>query len=108
MADQTAVVEVHVKPSLIASWFHHLLTNPVIEVDGQEYPAKWGTSKVTVTPGTHRISVYFRYRGQKNARLAEASKEFSTAEASSGVRVTASLGPRNGSRFRFEEPVTRG
>ncbi|WP_329151006.1 hypothetical protein OIU91_27720 [Streptomyces sp. NBC_01456] len=107
MADQTAVVEVHVKPSPIAAWFHHLLTNPVIEVDGQEYAAKWGTTRVAVTPGIHRISVSFRYRGQKSARLAEASKEFSTAEASS-VRVTASLGPRNGSRFRFEEPVAHG
>ncbi len=84
------------------------MTNPVIEVDGKEYAAKWGTSEVTVTRGTHRISVYFRYRGQKNARLAEASKEFSTAGASSGVQVTATLGPRNGSTFRFEEPVTHG
>ncbi|MGY5131097.1 hypothetical protein ACWGJW_01525 [Streptomyces nigrescens] len=105
MADQTAVVEVLVKPSPIAAWFHHLLTQPFIEVDGRKYAAKWGTSRVSVTPGTHRISVYFRYRGQKRARLAEASKEFSMAEAC--MHVTARLGPRNGSTFRFEEPAAR-
>ncbi|MEU8780676.1 hypothetical protein [Streptomyces sp. NPDC048637] len=105
MADQTAVVEVLVKPSPIAAWFHYLMTHPVIEVDGQKYAVKWGTSRVPVTPGTHCISVYFRYRGQKSARLAEASKEFSIAEAC--MHVTARLGPRNGSTFRFEEPVAR-
>ncbi|WP_433856411.1 hypothetical protein [Streptomyces kronopolitis] len=57
---------------------------------------------MAVTPGTHRIGVFFRYRGRRNARLAEASREFSTAEAPSTVRLTARLGPRNGSGFRFE------
>lgn len=78
------------------------MTCPVIEVDGEEYPAKWGRSRVPVTPGTHRVSVFFRYRGQRSARLAEAGRELSTVEAPSTVRLTARLGPRNGSRFRFE------
>ncbi|MFF4602941.1 hypothetical protein ACFY12_09350 [Streptomyces sp. NPDC001339] len=103
MADQKAVIEVHVKPSPIAAWFHHLMTKPVVEVDGRECAAQWGTSKIGVDPGSHCMSVYFRYRGQKGARLAEASKEFSISEASPHVEVMASLGPRNGSAFRIEE-----
>ncbi|MEV0260081.1 hypothetical protein AB0I49_01875 [Streptomyces sp. NPDC050617] len=107
MAEQRAVVIIDVRPSPVAAWFHHLLTSPVIEVDGREYPAKWGTAKVPVSPGEHRLTVYFRYRGQKRARLAEAGKDFAVDETSSAVDVAVRLGPRNGSRFRIGEPVAR-
>ncbi|GLW14176.1 hypothetical protein Stsp01_09190 [Streptomyces sp. NBRC 13847] len=103
MGDLAAVVEVQVTPPLVAAWLLRLMTHPVIEIGGKEYAATWGRSRVAVTPGTHRIAVFFRYRGQRNARLAEAGREFSTAEAPSVVRLTARLGPRNGSGFRFED-----
>lgn len=108
MVDQGVVVAVEVRPSPVAAWFHHLLTHPVIEVDNRAYAAKWGTAEITVPAGSHRISVYFRYRGQKNARLAEAGREFSAEPAARRVDITARLGVRNDSRFRIGYPVTRG
>ncbi|MFH8982258.1 hypothetical protein [Streptomyces varsoviensis] len=107
MADSRAVVAVDVRPSPIAAWFHRLLTSPVIELDGRAHAARWGTATIPVSPGEHRLTVYFRYRGQKRARLAAAEKDFAVDEASSAVDIAVRLGPRNGSRFRIGEPVAR-
>ncbi|MYW01006.1 hypothetical protein GT354_22515 [Streptomyces sp. SID3343] len=98
---------ISVKPSPVAAWFHHLLTKPVIELDGTEHVAKWGKQEIPVPPGDHRISVYFRYRGQADARLAEASTQFITGQTSRRVEITAGLGPLNGSGFRIGEPAVR-
>ncbi|MEV0276422.1 hypothetical protein AB0I22_08575 [Streptomyces sp. NPDC050610] len=99
------MVDIDVRPSPVAAWFHHLLTRPVIEVDGRECAAKWGAAKIPVRPGEHRLSVYFRYRGQKSARLAEAGADFAVDEASTGLHVAVRLGPRNGDRFRIDGPA---
>ncbi|MEU5420216.1 hypothetical protein ACFY1P_23655 [Streptomyces sp. NPDC001407] len=110
MVDQGVVVTVEVRPSPVTAWFHRLLTHPVIEVDNRAYTAKWGfgTEEITVPAGVHRINVYFRYRGQKSARLAEAGREFSAEPAARRVEITARLGVRNGSRFRIGDPVPHG
>ncbi|GAA2929855.1 hypothetical protein GCM10020221_27110 [Streptomyces thioluteus] len=105
MLDTTAVVAVKVRPSPVAAWFHRLLTHPVVEVDGREYASAWGTREIPVTPGPHRISVYFRYRGQHRARLAESSREFTAEQGVRRVHITARLGPLNHSRFRIGDPV---
>ncbi|WP_438290868.1 hypothetical protein [Streptomyces sp. HUAS TT7] len=104
MHDQGAVVSVNVTPSLIAAWFHRLFTHPVVEIDGQEQAARWGTTEIAVSPGEHCISVFFRYRRQHHTRLAETTREFSTDTGVQRVDITARLGPRNGSRFRIETP----
>lgn len=106
MVAHKAVVAVEVRPHPVAAVFHHLLTFPVVEIDGREYVMKWGTGKVPVTAGQHRISVFFRYRGQKGTHLAESSREFTVDGTARRVRITAQLGARNGSRFRISEPVT--
>ncbi|GAA1918745.1 hypothetical protein [Streptantibioticus ferralitis] len=107
MCDQRAVVAVSVKPWFVAAWFHYLLTNPVIEADGREHVAEWGLNEIPLAPGAHCISVYFRYRGQRSARLAEASKGFMIGGAERRVEITAKLGPRNGARFRISDLMTR-
>ncbi|MGW1197796.1 hypothetical protein ACWD4B_18445 [Streptomyces sp. NPDC002536] len=106
MVAHKAVVAVEVRPFPTAALFHHLLTYPVVEIDGREYAMKWGTQDIPVTAGQHRISVFFRYRGQKSTHLAQASREFTVDGAARRVSLAARLGPRNGSRFRISEPVT--
>ena len=34
---------------------------PTVEVDGQAYPAKWGTQFLPMAPGGHTIAVFFKY-----------------------------------------------
>lgn len=102
-------VVITVRPSPLAAWFHHLLTRPVIEIDGEEQTAKWGTQHIEVPSGTRHVSVYFRYRGQVRSRLGESGKDVSIAEGSSEgsnkVYMRARLGIRNSSRFRIDGPV---
>lgn len=105
MVHHEAVVAIRVKPSPVAALFHHLLTQPVIELDGRETTGKWGSQEIPVGPGDHHLSVFFRYRRQTHARLAEADTRFATRDATHRVDITAHLGPRNGSRFRIGEPV---
>ncbi|MEU1630345.1 hypothetical protein ABZ746_34645 [Streptomyces sp. NPDC020096] len=107
MSNARAVVLVTIKPSPVAAWFHHLLTTPIVEIDGREHVAKWGTAEIAVGPGDHRMSVYFRYRWQERARLAEASRQFSVEAVEDRVHIGVRLGPRNGSTFRIAEPVNR-
>ncbi|MCB5908223.1 hypothetical protein [Streptomyces pinistramenti] len=103
-----SVVTVRVVASPLTAWFHHLLTRPVVVIDGREYAARWGrratrAGKARVAPGTHRLCVAFRYRGQRTARLGESCAEFTAGGTPLGI--TARLGARNGSRFRIGEPV---
>ncbi|MFK8908876.1 hypothetical protein [Streptomyces sp. YS-3] len=105
MVHHRAVVAIQVSLSPIAALFHRLLTRPVIELDGRENAGKWGSQEIPVDPGDHHLSVFFRYRGQNGARLAEADTRFVTRDATRRVDITAHLGPRNGSRFRIGEPV---
>ncbi len=37
------------------------LFHPTIEINGNAAPAKWGTQFFPVAPGTHQITVYFKY-----------------------------------------------
>ncbi|WP_414167355.1 hypothetical protein ACMATS_07300 [Streptoverticillium reticulum] len=106
MVVHKAVVTVEVRPHPIAAAFHHLLTHPVVEIDGREHVMKWGTEEIPVAAGQHRIRVFFRYRGQKGTHLALASREFTVDGAARRVGLAARLGWRNGSRFRISEPVT--
>ncbi|MFE9454229.1 hypothetical protein [Streptomyces sp. NPDC006739] len=108
MSSDGAVLSVTVKPSLSAAWFHHLLTRPVVEVDGREFPARWGSVEMPIGSGEHRVAVFFRYRWQQDARLAESSVEFSADAQARRVTLTARLGARNGSRFRIGAPLVAG
>ncbi|GAA0389691.1 hypothetical protein [Streptomyces luteireticuli] len=108
MSDATVVVAVRVRPSPVAAWFHHLLTHPVVEVDGRAYASSWGgTREIPVAPGPHRIGAYFRYRGQRRARLAESSREFTAERGARRVDITARLGALNRTPFRIGDPVAR-
>ncbi|WP_445528452.1 hypothetical protein [Streptomyces cyslabdanicus] len=104
MVDPSAHFVVTVQASPVAAWFHHLFTRPVIEIDGTEHAAKWGTTDIAVTSGVHHVSVYFRYRGQSRARLAEAGRDVPTGDGGRRMSVHARLGPRNGSSFRITAP----
>jgi hypothetical protein len=101
MSDSSGKILVAVRPSVFASWFHHLLTRPFVEIDGVEYPVAWGTRTLDVAPGGHRISVYFRYRGQRSVRLGEGRAALAAADR---LRVRAQLGVLNSSRFRITGP----
>ncbi|MFG2227492.1 hypothetical protein [Streptomyces sp. NPDC048644] len=100
---ETAVT-VCVVASPLAAWFHHLLTRPVVVIDGREHPVRWGqretrAGRARVAPGLHRLCVAFRYRWQRKARLGATCEEF-TADGTP-VGFTAQLGVRNGSGFRI-------
>ncbi|WP_055527824.1 hypothetical protein [Streptomyces graminilatus] len=92
-----------IRPSLVALPFHRALTRPVVEIDGVERPAIWGTTEVSVEPGVHEVAVFFRYKGQRAARLGVNTEEL-TVRGGTGTqpRVTARLGPRNGSSFEIK------
>ncbi|WP_369388972.1 hypothetical protein AB5J72_16265 [Streptomyces sp. CG1] len=97
-----ARLSVEIRPSRMARPFHLAFTRPFVDIDGTEIPAQWGTTEIPVTSGPHEIAVYFRYRGQKSARLGIGRAEF-TADGSSDslpVSVSAVLGTRNGSPFK--------
>jgi hypothetical protein len=94
-------VLVDIRPSLVALPFHRAFTRPVVEIDGVEWPAKWGTTEVPVEEGAHEIAVFFRYKGQRSARLGVGTDELTVHDApGTQPRVTARLGPRNGSSFK--------
>ncbi|MGW1749251.1 hypothetical protein ACWCRD_27315 [Streptomyces sp. NPDC002092] len=96
-------VLVDIRPSLVALPFHRALTRPVVEIDGVEWPARWGTTEVSIEPGVHEIAVFFRYKGQRGARLGVGTEELTVpGDARTQPRVTARLGPRNGSNFKVE------
>ncbi|MCX4631362.1 hypothetical protein [Streptomyces sp. NBC_01443] len=91
---------IHIQPSLIALPFHRAFTRPLVDIDGVEREAAWGTTEIPVEAGTHHLAVYFRYRGQRSARLGVGHEEFAVDGSMPELRVTARLGPRNGSGFR--------
>jgi hypothetical protein len=103
MVTARAALRVDVRPSPFAAVFHRLLTRPVIDIDGQDHVGKWGPAEICVAPGVHRISVYFRYRGQRRARLGESSMEFSVGPATRRVEIEARLGPLNSDHFRITQ-----
>jgi hypothetical protein len=108
MNAEGAVVAVEVRPSAFAAVFHWLFTRPAVTIDGQEHVGKWGTwgsARITVAPGTHRVRVYFRYRGQHRSRLGESGTEFSVGASARHVTIRARLGPLNGDTFRIAPPV---
>ncbi|MEV6794410.1 hypothetical protein AB0M87_21015 [Streptomyces sp. NPDC051320] len=106
MIGPAAHLVVNVAASPIAAWFHHLFTRPVVEIDGSEHAARWGTTEIPLVSGGHRLNVYFRYRWQNNTRLAESSSDFAVGNGSRRVSVDVQLGSRNGSCFRIEAPVS--
>ncbi|MFI6347794.1 hypothetical protein [Streptomyces sp. NPDC050560] len=95
-----ALIRYEIKPSAFAAVFHRLLTRPVVEIDGTEHESAWGAGEVSVPPGEHRVGVYFRYRGQRTARLGASEAAFA---AGPGARMllSARLGAANGSVFRL-------
>ncbi|MFF2513645.1 hypothetical protein [Streptomyces sp. NPDC058086] len=96
-------VLVDIRPSLVALPFHRAFTRPVVEIDGVEWPARWGTTEVSVEAGAHEMAVFFRYKGQRTARLGVGTEELTVhSDAGTQPRVMARLGPRNGSSFKVE------
>jgi hypothetical protein len=94
-------VLVDIRPSLVALFFHRAFTRPVVEIDGVEWPATWGTTEVSLEVGAHEIAVFFRYKGRRTARLGMGTQELTVRDdTSTPPRVTARLGPRNGSTFK--------
>ncbi|MGW1073241.1 hypothetical protein [Streptomyces sp. NPDC002537] len=92
---------VDIRPSLVARPFHLLFTRPLVEIDGVESEARWGTTEIPVGTGPHEMAVYFRYRGQRRARLGLGRKEFTADDSVPRLRARAALGPFNGSHFRI-------
>ncbi|WP_280702247.1 hypothetical protein [Kitasatospora sp. GP82] len=94
-------VVVEVRPFPANVWFHRAFTRPVVEIDGVEFGAVWGENEVAVGAGSHEIAVFFRYRGQRKARLGLGHGVFRVDTSAAVTRVRAALGPTNGSRFRI-------
>lgn len=103
MSESSATVTIHIRPSEIAAWYHHMFTRPIYEIDGRESPARWGVNQAEVATGTHRINVFFRYRRQRSGRLGESAREFVVDEGRRRVNLRAKLGPRNGSVFKISQ-----
>ncbi|MER6069674.1 hypothetical protein ABT187_12650 [Streptomyces sp. NPDC001817] len=60
-------------------------------------------TEIPIEPGVHEIAVFFRYKGQRAARLGVGTEEFTVpGDARTQLRVTARLGPRNGSSFKVK------
>ncbi|MFC5201992.1 hypothetical protein [Streptomyces kaempferi] len=95
-----ARLNIEIRPSWIARPFHLAFTRPFMDVDGTESAAWWGTTEVPVTAGPQDIAVYFRYRGQKSARLGIGSAAFVVDGSSDPLALRAVLGVRNGSPFK--------
>jgi hypothetical protein len=96
-------VLVDIRPSVLALPFHRAFTRPVVEIDGVEWPARWGTTEVSVGAGVHEVAVFFRYKGQGSARLGVGTDELTVRDGEgTQPRVTARLGARNGSSFKVE------
>ncbi|MET7898545.1 hypothetical protein [Streptomyces mirabilis] len=97
-----ARLSIEIRPSWIARPFHLAFTRPFMDVDGTESAAQWGTTEIPVSTGPHEIAVYFRYRGQKTARLGIGRAEFTVEGSADPLVVRAVLGVRNGSPFKVE------
>jgi len=99
-----------VAPATVAAWFHRLFTGPFVDIDGVEHQVKRGATDIALAEGAHHIKAYVRYRGRRDARLAEASRSFfvgDVGDVGDGSRLlgmTIRLGPRNGSSFRISAP----
>jgi hypothetical protein len=59
MAQTPTGIELRAKVFPLA--FILYLFQPTIEIDGQAYPAKWGTQFFPVAPGNHSVTLYFKY-----------------------------------------------
>ncbi|MFJ7902244.1 hypothetical protein ACIQ6V_17420 [Streptomyces sp. NPDC096198] len=93
-------VLVDIRPSPVALPFHRVFTRPVVEIDGVERTVRWGVTEVSAEEGDHEVAVFFRYRGQRAARLGLGTGQLTVrADAAAQPRVTARLGARNGSSF---------
>jgi hypothetical protein len=46
------------------AWFLHFVS-PVIEINGQVHPSKWGVRTFDLPPGDYMIKIYFPYMFQK-------------------------------------------
>jgi hypothetical protein len=68
MAQAPTGIEVRAKVFPLA--FLVYLFKPTVEIDGQPIPAKWGTQFIPVQPGTHSVSLYYRYLFFKRANAA--------------------------------------
>ncbi|TWF73412.1 hypothetical protein [Kitasatospora viridis] len=92
---------------IVAAWYHHLLTRPVILLDDVEQTGThWGSNALPLGPGPHRIAASFRYKWQRTARLCEGRTEF-TAEDGVTTVLRAQLGVRNTAPFRITGPAAR-
>ncbi|MCC9305883.1 hypothetical protein LN042_01960 [Kitasatospora sp. RB6PN24] len=108
MSESVAQLVVTVRPSIPAAWFHHVLTRPVIELDGTEHPARWGANALPIEADhPHLLKVFFRYRGQRSARLGEGRSELTATVPGSATAVRAQLGVRNSSTFRITGPTVQ-
>ncbi|MGF1431609.1 hypothetical protein [Kitasatospora sp. LaBMicrA B282] len=105
MAAAPQQLRITVRPSPLAAGFHHLLTFPVVELDGVARRIVWGApTALPLTGPQHRLSVYFRYRGQRSTRLGEGRAVLETVAAPAVLEVRAQLGVRNSSTFRITGP----
>ncbi|WRZ89521.1 hypothetical protein OHB54_10865 [Streptomyces sp. NBC_01007] len=95
-------LRVEIRPSWIARLFHLAFTRPFVDIDGTESRAQWGTTEIPVATGAHEVGVYFRYRGQKSARLGMGKAAFTVDGSSDPLFVRAVLGMRNGSPFKVD------
>jgi hypothetical protein len=68
MAQSPTGIELRAKVFPLA--FILYLFHPTIEINGHAAPAKWGTQFFPVAPGTHQVTVYFKYMFYANCNKA--------------------------------------
>ena len=106
MTSEDAVITVTVAPHWVNGLLLRPAARPVVQIDGDDHVTRWGSAvTVTVPAGTHRIRVFFRYRGTRSV-LGATQRDVDVA-AGDSWRFVAKHGRTNGSGLSFVQ-VDRG
>jgi len=77
-SDDTTGISVHSSHSPLA-WMLFFVS-PVVAINEEEHPSKWGKQDFPLDPGTHEVEVYFNYFFTPKCCLGKATVEVKAGE----------------------------
>ena len=96
-----SALELTVRAHWLSAWLLYSLGTPVVVIDGERHPARWGRSvRVPVAAGKRSIAVGFRYRGTPWL-LAGRERSYVVPEDGT-LGLSAMKGPLVGEPFHVE------